>query len=177
MLQPCGRIAAMIALHLQAASKQDQAALDNLMQLYTYDWSELGPLDVGENGRFEDYPLDAYWEDPWRHPFLLRVDGKLAGFALVAARSRLTGADGVFDMAEFFVMRRYRRRGIGQAAAIAAFEQLRGSWEIRQREDNVEATAFWRRVIGRYTGGKYQELHWNDATWTGPVQRFSNQTG
>jgi hypothetical protein len=38
---------------------------------------------------------------------LLRVEGRLAGFALVSRRSRLTGAAGVFDMSEFFVMRRY----------------------------------------------------------------------
>jgi predicted acetyltransferase len=161
-------------ISLSPASQQDHATLANLMQLYMYDWSEVRPLDVGEDGRFEDYPLDVYWQDQWRHPFLLRADGKLAGFALVAGRSRLTGSEGVFDIAEFFVMRRYRRQGIGLAAACAAFDRFRGSWEVRQREDNLEATAFWRKVVARYTDGKYQEVHWSDSTWTGPVQMFSN---
>lgn len=160
-------------ISLTPAATDERAALESLMQLYSYDWSELGPLDVGDDGRFADYPLDGYWQEGWRHPFLLRVDGKLAGFALILERSRLTGAAGVFDMAEFFVMRRYRRRGVGFAAASAAFDRFKGPWEIRQREENVAATAFWRRVIGQYTGGNYDEVHWKDATWTGPVQRFS----
>ena len=162
-------------ISLSPASKEEQATLINLMQLYSYDWSELRPLDVGDDGRFADLPLDIYWQDPWRHPFLLRVEGKLAGFALISGRSRLTGSEGVFDMTEFFVMRRYRRRGVGLAAACAAFDRFAGSWEVRQREDNVEATAFWRQVVARYTDGKYQEARWNDATWVGPVQMFSTR--
>ena len=152
-------------ISLTPAAKEERVALENLMQLYSYDWSELGPFDVGDQGRFADYPLDAYWQEDWRHPFLLRVETKLAGFAMILERSRLTGTAGVFDMAEFFVMRRYRRKGVGAAAAAAAFDRFKGPWEIRQRRENVAATAFWRRVIGRYTGGKFDEVDWENATW------------
>jgi predicted acetyltransferase len=162
----------MIAL--TRATREERVALENLMQLYIYDWSELGPRDVRDDGRFAEYPLEAYWQEDWRHPFLLRVDDKLAGFALVAARSRLTGTAGVFDMAEFFVMRRYRRQGVGLAAARAAFDRFRGPWEIRQRDENAAATAFWRKTVGHYTGGQYREVRWNDPTWIGPVQMFSS---
>lgn len=163
----------MIAL--DPASKPERPVLDNLMQLYIYDWSELRPLDVGDDGRFADYPLDAYWEDGWRHPLLLRVGGRLAGFALVSERSRLTGAPGVFDMAEFFVMRRFRRKGVGRAAASAAFDRFKGPWEIRQQDENTAATAFWRSAIARYTGGSYREVRWDDPAWTGPVQMFTSR--
>jgi predicted acetyltransferase len=159
---------------LTPAAREQLVVLHNLMQLYAYDWSELGRLEIGEDGRFADYPLDPYFEDDWRRPFLVRVDGRLAGFALIAERSRLTGAAGVYDMAEFFVMRRYRGQGVGTAAACAAFDRFPGPWEIRQRDENTAATAFWRKVIGRYTGGNYQEVRWDDAAWTGPVQRFSS---
>ena len=59
------------------------------MQLYAYDWSELVPLDVGDDGRFAEQPLDAYWVDAWRHAFVIESDGKTAGFALVLGKSRL----------------------------------------------------------------------------------------
>jgi len=98
-------------ISLDPADAAEQPVLENLFQLYAYDWSELGWLDVGQSGRFADPSLAVYWQDDDRHPFLIRVDGRLAGFALIAARSRLTGAADVFDMAEFFVMRKYRRRG------------------------------------------------------------------
>jgi len=161
-------------ISLSPAAPEKRVVLENLFQLYAYDWSELGRLDVRDDGRFADYPLDDYWRDDWRHPFLLRVDGKLAGFALVSERSRLTGTPGVRDMAEFFVMRKYRRQGVGLAAAHAAFDRFAGPWEIRQRDENVDATAFWRRVIARYTNGRFEERRWDDATWTGPVQIFSS---
>ena len=161
-------------ISLDPASAAERPVLENLFQLYAYDWSELGWLEVGGDGRFADPALDAYWLEGHHHPFLIRVDGRLAGFALVAARSRLTGEPGVFDMAEFFVMRKYRRQGVGFAAASAAFDRFRGRWEIRQRDENVAATMFWRRVIARYTGGSYQEVRCNDATWVGPVQTFTN---
>jgi predicted acetyltransferase len=160
-------------ISLRRATKEEQVPLEHLMQLYSYDWSELRPLDVSDDGRFGDYPLDVYWQEAWRHPFLLRVDGKLASFVLIATRSYLTGASDVTDVAEFFVMRKYRRKGVGRAAALAAFETFKGPWEIRQRDENTEATAFWRRVIAAYTSGAYQELRSNDAAWVGPVQRFS----
>ncbi len=158
---------------LDPASDAERPVLENLFQLYAYDWSELASLDVGRDGRFAAPMLDAYWREGDHHPFLIRVDGRLAGFVLVAARSRLTGAAGVFDMAEFFVMRRYRRQGVGFAAASAAFERFPGRWEIRQRDENAAATAFWGRVVARYTGGKFQQLRCDDATWVGPVQTFT----
>ena len=161
-------------ISLTPATKAERAALDNLMQLYIYDWSELRRLDVDDGGRFPDYPLDAYWEDAWRHPLLLRVDGRLAGFSLVSEHSRLTGAQGVFDMAEFFVMRSFRRKGVGMAAAAAAFDRFKGPWEIRQHDEAVAATAFWRRAVDRYTRGSYREVRWNDGAWIGPVQMFSS---
>ena len=159
---------------LTPAAKAEQPALENLMQLYCYDWSELSAFDVGDDGRFLGPPLDSYWAQPSRHPFLLRVGDKLAGFALILQGSRLTRRSDVFDMAEFFVMRRYRRHGVGRAAAFAAFDRFKGPWEVRQREENAVATAFWRQAIGEYTHGDYREVRWNDADWVGPVQSFSS---
>ena len=172
-LRVCPRRIVLEMISLTPAAKEERVTVANLMQLYSHDWSELGPLDVGDDGRFADYPLDAYWEEDGHHPLLLRVEGKLAGFALILERSRLTGTRGVFDMAEFFVMRRYRRQGVGVAAASAAFDRFPGPWEVRQRRENVAATAFWRRVIARYTGGAFHEVDWENATWTGPVQTFT----
>lgn len=162
----------MITLH--RAEPTDRAVLDNLMQLYAYDWSELRPLDVGDDGRFIAYPLDPFLVEPGGHAFLLRAESRLVGFALVHEQSRLTGARGVYDMAEFFIVRRHRKKGLGQQAATQLFDRFRGPWEVRQRAANVAATAFWRRVIGAYTGGDFEQIVHDAPTWAGPVQRFSS---
>lgn len=39
---------------------------------------------------------------------------------------------------------------------------------------NVEAQAFWRTVIGRYTGNRFEESSRHDQRWAGVVQRFES---
>lgn len=162
---------------LTRATAADRVTLDNLMQLYVYDWSELqrtaGFTDVGDDGRFQAYPLDPYFRDADRHPFLLR-DGPLVGFALVRETAPLAGDGQVFDMAEFFVLRAHRRRGVGHDAAAQLFRLFPGEWQVRQRAGNDAARSFWRRVIGHVTEGRFDDTTWDDARWNGTVQRFAS---
>jgi predicted acetyltransferase len=160
-----------------AAERSDQEALRNLFQLYAYDFSEILPLDVDEGGRFKEERLDAYWTDSWRFPFLLRAGDHVAGFALIHGKSKLSGADDVWDMAEFLVLRRYRRAGVGTTAAHRVFATHPGKWEVRQRNANPAATAFWRRAISTYTKGCFTEELLDDDRWRGPVQRFTSGRG
>jgi predicted acetyltransferase len=153
----------------------DRARLTALLELYVYDFSALLGIDVAEDGHFVLPSLDVYFGDPACHAFLLRVADKLAGFALVQERSRLTGESGVCDLAEFLVLRKYRRQGVGQEAAHWLFDHFPARWEVRQRPENGDATVFWRRVIGAYTGGKFEDLVFDDDKWKGPVQRFDSR--
>ena len=165
------------SLSFQPASSKERVLLENLAQFYSYDFSDVLEMDVDEDGRFGGVDLTPYWVDKWKHPFLLRVDDKLAGFALISERSKITGKSGVFDMTEFFVLRRFRRHGVGRAAAFAAFDCFRGPWEVRQREENPDATAFWRRAIDEYTRGDYQKTRWVRPRWSEIVQTFSTASG
>lgn len=155
------------------ASPNERVRLENLAQFYYYDFSEVLDMHVDEHGRFGTVDLAAYWIDDWKHPFLLRVADKLAGFALISERSKITDERGVFDMTEFFVLRRFRHQGVGRAAAFAAFDTFKGPWQVRQREENPNATAFWRRTINEYTRGAYKETRWVRPQWAELVQAFS----
>ncbi len=159
---------------MSPAGNAQRALLENLLQLYAYDFSEVLGTPVGDAGRFAVPSLEPYFAEDGRHPFLLRVDGHPAGFALVTGRSRLTGDEGTRDVTEFFVMRAYRRRGVGKQAAFELFDRFPGRWEVRQRASNTAATAFWRRVITAYTGGRFTETSLDDDRWRGPVQTFDS---
>lgn len=126
-----------------------------LLEFYIYDFSEYMGWDVDRRGRFGYRYLDLYWKDDTRYPFLIEVDGAIAGFALV----HVEDGDGKprTSMAEFFVMRKFRRQGVGQAAAVMLFDRFPGAWEVRQIHPNVPAQRFWRSIIGAYTGGDYTE--------------------
>lgn len=162
---------------LVEAPPSAEPLLERLIQLYAYDFSEIMPSDVDELGVFAGgTALAKCWTEPWRHAYLIRTapaaEGRIAGFAILDERSRLTGDPDVADVAEFFVLRRYRRQGVGIVAAAAAFALFPRRWEVRQTAANAPATAFWRRAIRAYTNGAYSESIVEDARWHGPVQSF-----
>jgi predicted acetyltransferase len=161
-----------MAASLVPAAPGDAALLRNLVQLYCYDFADIVGGEVGPEGLFPAPSLDAYWQDAWRHPFVIRVGEHPAGFALVHHKSRITGDRETWDLAEFFVLRQHRRRGVGEQIATTLFDSHPGRWEVRERRQNEPAIRFWRRVIARYTGGRFVETSNDDERWRGPVQSF-----
>jgi predicted acetyltransferase len=140
------------------AAESDKSVLRQLLELYQYDFSELDGEDVDVHGLYGSGNLDAYWIDPDRHPFLFRVDGRWAGFALVRSGTP-------HDMAEFFVMRKYRRSGVGTELARALFARFPGQWQVRQMSFNPAATSFWQQAI--------PVPFEDDENDEGPLQRFT----
>jgi predicted acetyltransferase len=130
------------------AADDDRTVIRRLLQLYHYDFSEFDDADVNSHGEYLHRYLDEYWTDADRAAFLFRVGGAWAGLALV-----FTGEPR--DMAEFFVMRKYRRHGVGGQAAASLFERFPGRWTVREQLANPAATAFWRRAI-RYRFDEYR---------------------
>jgi predicted acetyltransferase len=158
---------------VSVAEVADKPVLRNLYQLYEYEFSRFDPTDVNEHGLF-DSPryFDHYWTEAGRYPFLIRVDGKLAGFAFVQEYSYVGAGEGTHCIAEFFVMPKYRRQGVGEFVASELFGRFPGRWEVAEMEANVEAQQFWRKVIGRFTGDNYEETAGDGNTWTGRIQVF-----
>ncbi len=145
-----------------------------LLQLYIHDFSEIDGTDVDAEGRY-DYTWvndGSYWTDPARHPFFITVDDRLAGFALVNAGS-VRDTPGVRCVAEFFVMRKYRSRGVGRTAARAVFAALPGRWEIAVMKANTAGQAFWRKAVADATGGAFTEDFVDNDVWEGPVLSFA----
>jgi predicted acetyltransferase len=140
------------------AALSDKPVLRHLLELYQHDFSAFDDTDVDAHGLYNYRYLDNYWTENDRHPLLFRVDGRWAGFALVRA-----GAP--HDMAEFFVMRKYRRRGVGTLLARDVFARFPGEWQVRQMASNPAATTFWTRAI---------PVDFAQETLDhGPVQRFT----
>lgn len=142
---------------LTNVKESERDLLEQLLQFYLYDFSEMDDEEVDEAGRFR-YPVTGpYGREPGRHALLLRVRGKPAGFVLVDERSPIPGSEDRRYVREFFVMRAYRRHGYGAAMAWAIFDRFPGRWQVEQIGPNVGAQAFWRRVIGAYTAGRFSE--------------------
>jgi predicted acetyltransferase len=134
------------------AAVEEQPVVANLLQLYAHDFSEFQNLELGFDGRFAYSQLPLYWTEPSRHPFLVRVDDRLAGFVLVKRGSEISGDEGVWDMAEFFVVRGCRRRGVGTEIAHSLWRQFSGMWEVRVMQANLSACGFWEHAVSAFTG-------------------------
>ena len=139
-------------IELVPAAPDQESVLANLLELYAHDFSEFHEIELGPDGRFGYKHFPLYWRDPNRRPFLVRVDSKLAGLVLVKKGSELSGDETVWDMAEFFVVRRYRRRGIGAFVAHQVWRRISCRWEVRVMETNQSAHLFWAHAISTFTG-------------------------
>lgn len=125
------------------------------MRFYIYDFSKYIDKDVEETGRFDDYPLDKYWTEDNHFAYLIKVANQYAGFVLIKSVDSET--EKYFTIAEFFIMKKYRRCGIGKAAADDIFRLHPGYWQVFQMAENKRAQKFWREVIGSYTNGQFTE--------------------
>ncbi|UVI33035.1 GNAT family N-acetyltransferase [Paenibacillus spongiae] len=140
-------------MDIYRAQPKDKILIQRMLELYTHDFTEFLDIDLDENGLY-GYPyLDLYWIEPGRHPFLIQVSGKLAGFVLV--RTISSDEDPIHTIAEFFIVRKYRRQGIGKQAALKIFHLFPGRWRVDQVERNFPAQTFWRSVISSFTDGKF----------------------
>jgi predicted acetyltransferase len=154
---------------------EQKSTLANLLELYSYDFSEFIDLAIGADGRFGYQDLEPYWTDPNRWPFLIHVDGKLAGFSLV--RNVAQGRGTMWDMAEFFVMRGFRKRGVGMRAAMETFTRFSGRWQVRVMRTNGPACRFWTRAVHTFAGDTFrlwyetrQEREWMIFSFNSPVE-------
>ena len=147
------------------AQQHEKQIVANLMRLYRHDLSEFSERETVDSqglfrlGRF----FDDFWTAPERDPYLIRVDGGIAGFALV---SRIGS---YMSMSEFFVLRGLRRSGVGLSAAKDIIMRYPGCWRIHELGSNLPAQRFWRRVAKEITRGTYVE---DDSSDQGPTQVF-----
>jgi predicted acetyltransferase len=129
-----------------------QSVLANLLELYIHDFSEFIDLRIGEDGGFGYEPLPSYFDESTRYPFFIRVNNQLAGFVLVQQGSQVTDNANIWDIAEFFVLRRYRRHRVGLRAAHQIWRMFTGDWEVRVMENHTAALGFWQRTVNAYAG-------------------------
>jgi predicted acetyltransferase len=138
--------------------------ITNLMQLYKYDFSEFAEVgsrygEVGPDGRFTYEGLDSYWREDGLVPLTVEADGRLAGFVLV---NRWSALNRLLDhsVGEFFVLRKYRRIGVGSRAARVLFERwpgrcraLGGSCGLVQQAGSIFLEKGYSCIGRRHCGG------------------------
>lgn len=138
-----------MTLKILRASLEQKPILANLLELYAYDFTKHCDFDIGDDGFYGYKYLPLYWSDENRLPYLVYVNEKIAGFVLV---QKMECVDDTFiwDISEFFIMQKYKRKGIGQQVAKKIWRMLDGPWQVRVLTGNSIACLFWDKTIRQY---------------------------
>jgi len=168
-----------VSVGVTIAGVAEKALIARLAQFYIYDFSELEPVEsprltFDEHGAFSPLPqFDAYWTEEGRHALLIRADGAPAGFALINTHSHRGGTI-ERNMGEFFVARKYRRRGVAREAVGRVLSLYPGRWEVAVAERNTAAKAFWPQAIAAAPNvSGLVRLEGDGTHWRGPIWTFT----
>lgn len=150
-----------VSVRTTASSGPDRRWIETVYRDYLNDLSREGTgtfPSLGEIGHRATDLLAGWFNDPGTHVITIVNDDQPVGFALVQARQQPAGAGAPSHvMAEFFIARAWRRRGLGQAAVRLILNRFAGHWHIMEDLRNTGAVDFWRRVVREYTQGAYRE--------------------
>lgn len=144
-----------MTIELELLRYEDKSLLVRLMELYNYEFTQFDHADINEYGYYGYEHIDDYWNEEGRYPYLIRVDGKIAGFVLVCPHCMYAKESNARAIGEFFVMNKYKKKGVGKYAATQVFNRHPGVWEVCYINENIPAKLFWEKVISEYTSNHY----------------------
>jgi predicted acetyltransferase len=163
---------------VRSAGGCERPLIENLSQFYIYDFSEMetagsNAMEFGDHGCYSPLPdIDLYWRTEGFRPLLIHVRQRLVGFILINTRSR-RGGSVEHNMAEFFVARKHRRRGVATEAVRQILALYPGHWEIAVAERNAAARAFWPHAIAAAPNiCQLVRLEGDSEHWRGPIWNF-----
>ena len=163
-------------IQVLTAKQQDFEVVRNLVRFYVYDMAEHMGWAVPENGLYGGVDdLRDYWEKAGHFAYVIRVDGELAGFVLV--KNFGTERRPVWFVGEFFVVRKFRRSGVGRRVAQRMLRKFAGRWEVRSMVGNRPAETFWGVVISDLAKGKVVLTKEKKTGWVKEMRVWRFETG
>lgn len=151
---------------ISKALQTDKRLVENLLQFYVYDFTEYTRASIQKDGSFRTMPeLDSYWVDKNKnHIYLITAESEIAGFVMM---KELEENRKYNYLVHFFILRKFRRSGIGRKAAEIILKKYKGEWELYQLENNIPAQIFWDKVIKDITDGEVK-------VWVENGRRYQN---
>ncbi len=135
---------------LMRVTEDDRQTLWNLLQYMLFETSPSGDNVANADGSFSYEYFDKYFTYADREAYLVKApDGELIGFVMI--NQYLQKVDNGHAIAEFLILPRFRRMGIGYEVAKRCFAMYSGMWEVSPAND--VAYQFWKKVIDEETEG------------------------
>ncbi len=134
---------------IRAAGASDTLLLDQLMQLYFFEASSWSDEDLALDGRY-DCDANAIATNLRTSPGwarILLVNGNIAGFVLVEDTE--LESTPVLELADLFVLPKYRRSGLATWATRELLTRSSERWLIAVFRRDLQAYAYWARALRR----------------------------
>lgn len=143
-------------VQLVQIKREERHILENLFCYYVYDMSEYMKWNPDKDGTFGGYDVskfDPYWERNDHTPYFIMVNNELAGFVLIR---HYPGDLSLYDVAQFFVLRKFKGRGVGKDVLKQLINTFPGQWQIRVLLENSGALSFWKSAVSNIVGENYR---------------------
>jgi len=141
---------------LVKACDSEKNALKNMFQLYLHDLSAYTTnLNINADGIFENNDIDTYYEKDTLIPMVIQHNNMISGFILLNTPPYASQGYNYY-INDFFVLRKFRGKGVGNTAAEELFRAYPGKYAMVQLIKNDVAINFWKRVLNE-NGFEFEE--------------------
>jgi len=143
-------------------SFSEKEILRNLIEKYEYENSQYEKTEVNDYGLYEYKYLDHYWTDENRYAYFIKANSKLVGFILFNDYRYYNEIEANYCIAEFFIMHKYKKMGIGKYVVKYITNKYKGKWQVGYNPNNNIGKIFWNKVVREITNGKYRIINNNN---------------
>jgi len=143
---------------LVTATLEDYPTIQNMGRFYVYDMSRYCGFISDEwnlpiDGLYECIDFKAYFEDPTRKAYFVKIGDECAGFVLLNKEG--TAPETQWNMGEFFIIAKFQGKGIASDVACQIWNQHPNRWEVSVIPKNKNALQFWNNTISDFTKGHF----------------------
>jgi len=146
-------------IYLSPVQPSERDTLFMLNQYALFDESHTDNNEMHEGGLFHYPGFERYMSDPLWQAFFIREKGteKILGIAQIHAEVE-HAAEGHY-LAQFMVMPKYRKCGIGRKAAQLCLDMYDGYWEIHPSSGSGRTFSFWQMMVRGVCGENYRFIN------------------
>lgn len=143
-------------IYLEKVKKEEKDILYRLLQYSLFEESLTDLNEMNNDALFEYKFFDKYFEENSREAYFVKdiKSNKLLGFVMINQYMKIFSNG--HSIAEFMIIPKYRRQGIGKKVAFSCFSKYKGNWEVSPSFGNKIAYLFWKNVIEDYTNNNYE---------------------
>ena len=125
----------------------DKNGFYNLFQLYLYDLSKFNNnIEIEENGLYSAPWIDRDWDLPEFIPLRIKQNHNTCGLILLTKKP-FSKPETELCIQEFFILRKFRNKGIGLASIERLFANYPGSYSMSVIKHNISAKLFWEKAF------------------------------